>query len=521
MNLPRAPVNLAYEADFALGGVRIRPALRQLRKDDITKVVEPRVMQVLVALARRGGEVVDRDELVRLCWAGLFVGDDAIQRAVAKVRRLGEASGAFTVETIPRVGYRLVAADLPTAVPEAAQVAQALARLPSIGVLPFLNLTGEANKDYFVDGITEEIITALSRFREMRTAPRGSTFAYKGKTLELPDIAPRLGVDYILTGSIRMAGRRIRVSAELAHCESRAQVWHKSFDREVTSIFELQDELSRSVAAIMLPVLRHAEVERASRKAAQDLTAYDLYLRALPHMWGGKKDGVGQAINLLRQSLERDTNATTLGALAFSFMVAFPLGAISPTEALPEALRYARMAIELDADDAFAHAIYGLGLAMSSSDREQVLLHAQEAVRLNPGSAFAWGGLGVARILLGDFEHGIETLGLAIRLSPSDDIAYMWLTFLAAANFALERYDDSAAAARQAALRNPNYGTAHRLLAASLARTRRIAEARAITQARDLVQKTTLKELRAAGLFQQAPVMERYLEAQRLCGVND
>lgn len=207
--------------------------------------------------------------------------------------------------------------------------------------------------------------------------------------------------------------------------------------------------------------------------------------------------------------------------MAFSFLVAFPLGALAPAEALPEALRYARMAIELDADDAFAHATYGVGLAMGSFDREQTLLHAQEAVRLNPSSAFAWGGLGVVRIALSDFDQGIETLGLAIRLSPSDDVAYMWLTFLSAANFALERYDDSAAAARQAALCNPNYGTAHRLLAASLAQTRRIAEARAITQARDLVQKTSLKELRSVGLFRQAPVMERYLAAQRLCGVDD
>lgn len=294
MNLPRAPINLAHEAEFALGTVQVRPALRKLAKNGAENIVEPRVMQVLVALARRGGEVVGREELVRLCWAGLYVSDDAIQRAVAKVRRLGEASGAFAVETIPRVGYRLIAVDPPSAAPEAAQAAAALTQMPSVAVLPFSNLTGDADQDYFIDGITEEIITALSRFREFRTAPRGSTFGYKGKAFELPYIADRLGVDYILTGTIRMARGRIRVTAELAHCDSRAQVWHNSFDRDVTGIFELQDELSRSVAAIMIPALRHAEVERADRKAVQDLTAYDLYLRALPHMWSGTKNGVGR-----------------------------------------------------------------------------------------------------------------------------------------------------------------------------------------------------------------------------------
>lgn len=532
---PLVPINLAREADFALGRTRIRPALRQFATDSAQKLIEPRVMQVLVALARRADTVVSRDELVDLCWAGRVVGEDAIQRAIAKVRRLGEASGAFAIETVPRVGYRLIpsepraavgAARLrepavePNSAPDVPEVVLALARLPSIGVLPFLNLTGEPGQDYFVDGITEDIITALSRFHEIRTAPRSSSFAYRGTTFALTEIARRIGVDYILAGTMRMAGDRVRVSAELVHCESGIQVWRDGFDRDLTDIFALQDEMSRSVAAVLVPALRHAEVAQAGRKAVRDLSAYDLYLRALPHMWAGTGDGIVQSITLLRQSLEREERAATLGALAFSLLVAAPLGAGSPVEAVPEALRHARRAIELDAGDAFAQAIYACALAFGTFDHSQIVLHAEEAVRLNPGSAFAWGGLGTARIMLGDFKTGIEALELALRLSPADDAIYLWLSFLATANFALERYEDSIAAARKAVLHNPNFGTSHRLLAASLALSGHVDEARTVTQERDVVQRTTLKEIRAMRLFQQEPVMDRYLAAQAICGVS-
>lgn len=553
MNLARMPIDLAREADFALGRTRVRPALRQFATDNSQRLIEPRVMQVLVALARRANTVVSRDELVDLCWAGRIVGEDAIQRAIAKVRRLGEASNAFVIETIAKVGYRLIPTEphaavtadrewtirnsklgrnglpaswlpeeaaLPDAVLDLSEMALSLTRLPSIGVLPFLNLTGDPGQDYFVDGVTEDIITALSRFHEIRTAPRGSTFAIGRMLVDPAEIARNIGVHYVLTGSIRMADGRVRVSAELVQGESGAQVWRDGFDRALTGIFELQDELSRSVAAVLVPALRNAEVERAERKPARDLSAYDLYLRALPHMWAGTKKGVVEAIALLRQSLEREVNPATLAALAFSLLTAPPLGAPLQSEAAREALRHARGAIALDAGDAFAQAIYAIALAVNAADRGQVIPHAQKAVRLNPSSAFAWGALGTARCLLGDFDHGIESLELAVRLGPSDDVVYLWLSFLATAHFALERYAESIAAAREAVLNNPNFGTAHRLLAASLALSGSVDEAHTVTRQRDLAQRTTLGEIHAMRLFQQEPIMERYLAAQAVCGVE-
>lgn len=542
MNVPAAPIDLAKETDFAVGHIGIRPAFRQFGIDAERKVIEPRVMQVLVALNRKAGEVVGRDELVMLCWAGRIVGEDAIQRAVAKVRRLGETSGAFAVETIPRVGYQLVpavphvvshwkpsekgspslaVAMQPANAFSAYQAASNLMQLPSVGVLPFGNMTADPDQDYFVEGITEDIIGALSRFHEIRTVPRGSTFAYSGKAVDPMEVAGRLNLDYILTGTLRMSGKRVRISAGLIQCENCRQVWHGIYDRELADIFELQDELSRDVSAAMVPALRNAEVGRAARKSTQDITGYDLYLRALPHMWAGTKEGATEAILLLRESLRRDESAANLGALAFSLLIAPALNARSAAEALPEALRSARKAIEIDGTDAFAQAVYGITLAFTTADRNQILLHAEEAIRLNPSSAFAWGILGSVKYLLGEFASGLEDMEFAIRLSPSDDVNYLWYTFQGAARFALRDYGNAITAARKAVLHNPNFGTAHRLLAASLAISGSTDEARAVTSLRDLVQTTSLNEIRAMRFFQQPQIMERYLAAQKLCGVID
>lgn len=498
-------------------------------------------MQVLVALTRRAEDVVSRDELLALCWSGRIVGEDAIQRSIAKVRQLGKASGTFAVETIPRVGYRLVpivlpaladgctmpsggrdstqreplnlAADLPRA-------AQAVTKLPSVGVLPLLNLTGDVTLDYFVDGISEDIITALSRFHEFRTAPRGATFTHRGNSGDPAETGRRMGLQYILTGTVRQAEDRVRVSVELTHCASGQQIWRDSFDRGFAGVFDLQDELSRSVAAVLFPALRSAEVEQARHIKARDTTAYDLYLRALPHMWAGVREDILQAIALLRDSLEREPTAAVLGALSFSLLLAPPLGAMPRADALPEALRLARRAMELDFSDSFIQATYSTALSVTSTDHGQVALHAEEAVRLNPSSAFAWGALGVSRCLIGEFEHGLVGLEMATRLSPSDVLVYFWRTFEAAAAFALERFEEGVSAARSAMMHNPNYGTAHRLLAANLAMLGRTGEAREVTRRRDLEQRTSLEEIGAMGLFQQTSIMARYVAAQRLCGVT-
>jgi TolB-like protein len=523
-------IQLGRSPSFRLGVLDVKPTTRQVTRGDRSKTIEPRVMQVLVALAQANGAVVTRDDLISTCWAGAVVGNNAIHRTISRLRELASTFGVdtFRIETIARVGYRLAhigASAWPH--PEiwaeeviAANQADGLARKPTIGVLPFQNLSGDPNQDYFADGVTEDIITALSRFHELLTAPRSSTFAFKGVAIEAAQIARALGVQYLLTGSFQKANERVRVTAELTHCESGAQVWREQYDRNLSDIFDLQDELSRNVAAVVVPALQMAEVERISRKSPDDLTAYDLYLRALPHMWVGTRDEISKAILLLRQSIRHDSSdVAALCALSWSLILAAPLGAAPAEEALAEALHHARKAIQLDDGHAFAQAVYAIALACVSSEYDQAILHAEDAVRLNPGSTFAQGALGIANHFAGRFDCALENLNLAIRLSPSDSLLYLWLTFVAAADFALERYEAGIDAARKAIQRNPNFGTAHRLLAASLALTHRIDMAVDVTRRRDVVQQTNLRDLRAMRLFRQEAIVERYVAAQRQCGV--
>jgi TolB-like protein/DNA-binding winged helix-turn-helix (wHTH) protein len=550
-------IDLCRETDFMLGRLLVRPSACEIVDTNSIVSLEPRVMQVLAALVQAEGQVVTRDQLIERCWDGRVVGDAAITRCVGALRKLAAAcDNAFAIETLSKVGYRLVLQepergerqrDVPLA--KGAEGAQSLVgyeslgdttnpvfplqlprrpamstgpEKPSIGVLPFLNLSGDPEQEYFADGVTEDIITALSRFHELLTAPRSSTFAFKGRVIDVTEIVRRLGVQYLLTGSVRKASKRIRITAELVHCKSGAQVWRERYDRGLSDIFELQDELSRSVAAVVLPALQHAEVERVRRKAPGDLTAYDLYLRALPHMWAGTKDEIPKAITLLRQSLQHESaNVTALCALSWALILSAPLGAASPGKMLKEAFQHACKAIDLDEEDAFAQAVYSMALTQVSAEHDQAVLHAEESVRLNPASTFSWGTLGAVSHFAGHFERALESLNLAVRLSLSDNFLYMWLTLVTAADFALERYDEGIVVARQAIQRNPNFGTAHRLLAANLALAQRIDEAREVTRKRDVVQQTSLQELRALGLFRQEAVIERYIGAQRLCGMND
>lgn len=522
-------IELGRAQPFRLGALDVKPATRQVVRGNRSETIEPRVMQVLVALAQAQGAVVSRDVLIATCWGGTVVGDNAIHRTISRLRELASTFGtdAFQIETIARVGYRLT--HEPTAAPPSmvwmgdqivAGRIEAPAQKPFIGVLPFRNLSGDPKQDYFADGVTEDIITALSRFRELLTAPRSSTFAFKGNSDNVAEVARMLGVQYVLTGSIRKDSKHVRMTAELTRCESGAQVWREQYDRDLRDIFDVQDELSRNVAAVMLPALQIAEVERVRRKSPDDLTAYDLYLRALPHLWAGTRNEIPTAIALLRQALQHESaDVATLCALAWSLILAAPLGVSPPEKVLPEALRHARKAIELDDGHAFAQATYSLALSTVSSEYDQVILHAEDAVRLNPASTLTRAVLGIANHFAGRFDSALANLDLAIELGPSDSFVYLWLTFMAAADFGLERYEDGIEAARKAIQRNPDYGTAHRLLAANLALTHRIDAALDVTRRRDAVQQTSLHELRAMRLFRQEAIVERYLAAQQLCGV--
>jgi len=273
-----APIDLAREADLRLGSALVRPSLSEVVAASQTIRLQPRVMQVLVALARADGEVVSRDELLASCWGGLAIGDDAINRCIGRLRRLSEeeASGAFTIGTLPRIGYRLSqVADRASPPP-----AQGAVRKLSICVLPFANMSDDPQQEYFSDGISEDIITDLSKVSALSVVARNTAFTFKGKSVKVPDVARELGVSHVLEGSMRKAGNRVRITAELIDGAAGDHIWAERYDRNLTDIFALQDEISEAIVTALKLKLLPQEKQAIERRGTDSVEAYDIYLMA-------------------------------------------------------------------------------------------------------------------------------------------------------------------------------------------------------------------------------------------------
>ena len=280
-----APIDLAREADLRLGSALVRPSLGEVVAAGETIRLQPRVMQVLVALARADGEVVSRDELLASCWDGLAIGDDAINRCIGRLRRLAdeEAPGAFTIGTLPRIGYRLSQAADPASPPPA----QAAAHKLSICVLPFANVSDDPQQEYFSDGISEDIITDLSKVSALSVVARNTAFTFKGRNVNIPDVARELGVSHVLEGSVRKAGDRVRITAQLVDGAAGDHIWAERYDRDLTDIFALQDEISEAIVTALKLKLMLQEKQAIERRGTDSVEAYDLYLLARSYYLAG------------------------------------------------------------------------------------------------------------------------------------------------------------------------------------------------------------------------------------------
>jgi TolB-like protein len=239
------PVDLAREPALSLSAIHIRPATREvLGRAGRREVLEPRVMQVLVALARRRGQVVSRDELIQACWRGQVVGDDAVSRCIASLRRLAAAFGGLAIETIARVGYRLD--ELSEIVRGSPAPDEAL-----VAVLPFENLSGEAGMAWFSDGVSEEILQAVAQLTALKVIGRAASFEFRGRRKVVRRVAEELQATHVLDGSVRRSGARVRVSAHLIECAGQTILWSDRFDRELIDVLDLQDAVAEAVAAAL------------------------------------------------------------------------------------------------------------------------------------------------------------------------------------------------------------------------------------------------------------------------------
>jgi adenylate cyclase len=351
-----------------------------------------------------------------------------------------------------------------------------------IAVLPFQNMSGDPEQEYFADGMVEEIITALSRIRWLFVIARNSSFTYKGQAVDVKQVGRELGVRYVLEGSVRKAGGRVRITAQLVDAASGAHLWADRFDGSLEDVFDLQDKVAITVAGIIEPTLQANEVRRSSERARQDLTAYDLYLRALADFpWPGKEQ-LSEARELFDRAIARDPRygRALAWAAVCNFRICLDGWAEDPTASLHKALALVEQALALTDEDAgvLANAAHVLGL--SGEDLTMAIALADRAVALNPSHARAWYISGMVRARANRDEEAIEHLETSLRLSPRGYLAAPRLA-LGTIHFFNRRFEQ-AAELLALSLRGVPFPGAYRTLAACYAHMGKAGEARTLVE---------------------------------------
>jgi TolB-like protein len=402
------------------------------------------------------------------------------------------------------------------------QSQQEPAHKPSVAVLPFDNISGDPTQEYFADGITEDIITALSKNRWLVVIARNSTFALKGQSRDVRRIARELGATYVVEGSVRKAGNRVRITAQLIDGASGSHIWAERYDRDLADIFAVQDEVTGTIAARIEPELGAVERQRAQRKPTQDLNAWDCYHLGLSHMYRFDVGGNREAQRLFRDAIAFDPSfAAAYAFLAYCVVLEMVYFDAMPTrESLDEALSIARTAVALDDKDAFCHlAVARVHLARR--EYSDALAHCRISLDLNPASAAAYCGMGDALSYAGRVPEAVSHFEEAIRLSPQDPWRWAFLSYEALARIFLRDYARAAESAR-AALRVPNcqyWANAH--LAAALGHLGRREEARgAVAELLRRKPDFSCRYAEAHLFYLESRVqLEHYLEGLRKAGV--
>jgi adenylate cyclase len=354
---------------------------------------------------------------------------------------------------------------------------------PSIAVLPFANISGDPEQEYFADGMVEEIITALSRIRWLFVIARNSSFTYKGQAVDVKRVGRELGVRYVLEGSVRKAVRRVRITAQLIEAQSGAHLWADRFDGSLEDVFDLQDKVAVSVAGVIEPTLRQAEVERARRKRPESLDAYDLYLRALPFAYTSMPQDAERALPFLERAIALEPDyAVAHAIIAWCHEQRYLRGGLLE-EAKTTALRHARLAIAAGGDDATALAIAGLVIGfLDPRDYEGALDAFDRSFALSNSSALALGLSALTRAWHGESAIAIEQAELALRFSPFDPLTNQRHMAIAIAHFVAGRFEESAVAANRSVQANPRFSPPYWMRAAALANLGRLDEAKLVAQ---------------------------------------
>ena len=489
--------------------------------------LRPKSLDLLLELARNRGRILSRDEIFNAVWPDVTVTEDSIAQCVREVRRaIGDFEGRI-LRTIVKRGYCLdieLQSDVPTAAsaPESVRSVPAAQSRPSLVVLPFQSIPFDPETEWFADGIVEEITTALSRFRSLFVIARNSAFTFKGQTVDVRDVGQRLGVRYVLEGSVRRALGQLRVTGQLIEAETGNHVWAERYDGVPSDVFELQDRITAAVAGVLEPSIRRAEMNCAVRKPTSDLTAYDLYLRALPGLHAWSKAGYELAKSLMEEAVARDLNfAQARGMLAIFWGFGAYFGWELDIQAARErAVELAREALASDSRDPLVMARCGYVLATLGRAHAEGSALLDRAIAANPNCAEAYFRGAWVSVWSGDFATGLSRADINERLDPLSAEANGRTGIRAAARFFLREFDAAIEAAGQAVSRSPNFHAARCVLVASLAHTGREEEARA--QAAELLRRNPrypqLLTL-ANNPFRHEWMAELFLEGLRRAGI--
>jgi TolB-like protein len=451
---------------------------RELSREQVPVSVEPQVFDLVVHLMQNRERVVSKDELIDKIWHGRSVSESTLTSRINAARRAIGDNGASQalIRTIARKGFRFVGeveTKVAAALPEpdrggpALQAALALPDRPAIAVLPFTNMSGDREQDYFSDGISEDIITALSKLRWFFVVARNSSFVYKGRAVHIQEIARDLGVRYVLEGSVRRSGDRLRISAQLNDASTGSHLWAERYDRDLADIFAVQDEITEAIVAAIEPQLYAAESFRAQQKPPGSLDAWDHVMRALSHYWRITREDNLAAQALLEKATAIDpAYGKALGLLATSHIFGAHMGWADMAAAVPLAARAAVAAVEADREDAWAR--HGLAYTYLFQRRfDDALAEFELALTLNPNFAMAHAFYGVTLCYAGRWQDGDVAARRALQLSPRDPLAAIYCGVVAYAQFIGRNYEESVQMARESMRQRGDFVGAHRVLTAA------------------------------------------------------
>jgi TolB-like protein len=503
---------------------------RELRRGSQQIAVEPQVFDLLVYLVQNRERVVTKDDLLDAVWSGRFVSESTLTSRINAARKAIGDSGQEQrlIRTVARKGFRFVgivnsaetSRDVP-ATTVTTQMALPLPNKPSIAVLPFDNMSGDPEQGYFADGIVEEIITALSRFRQLFVIARNSTFTYKGHAVDVKQVGRELGVRYVLEGSVRKSANQVRIAAQLIDATTAAHLWADRFDGGIDDIFDLQDRVTASTVGALAPKLDQAEIERAKRKPTANLDAYDYFFRGMANVYQWTLEATNEALRLFQRAVELDPDfASAYGMAAFCYVWRKVNGwMVDQAQETAEAGRLARRAVDSGQDDAVALAFGGHTLARVVGDLEGGAAFIDRALVLNPNLAAAWHYSGWTRIWLGEPTIAIEHLAIAMRLSPLDPFIHHRQGATALAHFCAERYDEASMWAEKALQGGPNYVAGVHIAAASNALAGQIEKAQKMSaRLRQLDPGFRVSSLKDRFTFRRPENLARYEEGLRRAG---